>query len=125
MFELSQLSVKFERRLEAEVVQLEILTDDYSKMAFLRNDRNLEFHAQFGTYFKLRIPTVFSAPSFSFLMIFFLFFICLFLFPYIVELTNAFHSLAEIWFITSSPATCTLFQQRMKFTDSIWSKDSL
>jgi len=33
-----------------------MLSDDYSKIVFLRNDRTIEFHAQFGNYDKLRLP---------------------------------------------------------------------
>jgi ribosome biogenesis protein ENP2 len=55
-FELSQLSLKFKRHIDCDVVQFQILSDDYSKLVFLRSDRVLEFHAQFGTYYSLRIP---------------------------------------------------------------------
>ncbi len=34
-----------------------ILSDDYSKVAALCDDRNLEVHAQYGKHFKIRIPT--------------------------------------------------------------------
>lgn len=33
-----------------------MLSDDYSKVAFLCADRSLSFHARFGTYFKTRTP---------------------------------------------------------------------
>lgn len=32
------------------------MSDDFSKIAFLRADRTLEFHAKFGTYYNTRIP---------------------------------------------------------------------
>jgi hypothetical protein len=35
VFDLSQLSLKFERRLDCEAVDFTVLSDDYSKMAFL------------------------------------------------------------------------------------------
>lgn len=57
-FELSQLSQKFERHLDAEVSQFEILSEDYSKLVFLKNDRTVEFHARFGRYYDFRIPKV-------------------------------------------------------------------
>lgn len=87
-FELKELSMKFERRLDAPAIQFLPLTEDYTKMVFLRTDRYkksrantkrflsveksreilwrgfdlfcryLEFHAQFGTYFKIRVPKV-------------------------------------------------------------------
>ena len=56
VFEAEQLSMKFERHIDAEVVQFQLLSDDWSKMIFLRVDRTIEVHAQFGNYFKLRIP---------------------------------------------------------------------
>lgn len=58
VYELEQLSMKFERHMDCEVIQFEILSDDYSKMAFLQSDRTIEFHAKFGTYYKTRIPKV-------------------------------------------------------------------
>lgn len=33
-----------------------MLSSDYSKMAFLCADRNIELHAQYGRHFKIRIP---------------------------------------------------------------------
>ncbi|XP_058808997.1 nucleolar protein 10 [Phymastichus coffea] len=55
-FDVNQLSIKFERCFDAEVVTFEILSDDYSKLVFLHDDRNIEFHAAHGKYYKLRIP---------------------------------------------------------------------
>lgn len=65
VFELAELSLKFERNLEAEVVDLEILTDDYSKLAFLCADRSVCFHARFGAYFKTRIPRMGRAMAYD------------------------------------------------------------
>ncbi|KAF2069004.1 hypothetical protein CYY_009680 [Polysphondylium violaceum] len=56
VFEVSQLSSKLTRNLDCHVVQFEILSEDYSKPVFLRDDRYIEFHAKFGNYFKTRIP---------------------------------------------------------------------
>jgi ribosome biogenesis protein ENP2 len=36
----------------------QILSEDFSKLVFLRSDRVIEFHAQFGTYYSIRIPKV-------------------------------------------------------------------
>jgi ribosome biogenesis protein ENP2 len=58
VFELSELTMKFKRHLDCEVIDFQILSEDYSKLAFLRADRTLEFHAKFGTYYKVRIPKV-------------------------------------------------------------------
>jgi len=35
---------------------LQILTEDYSKAAFLCSDRSVCLHARFGSYYKLRVP---------------------------------------------------------------------
>ncbi|XP_044519572.1 nucleolar protein 10 isoform X2 [Gracilinanus agilis] len=40
----------------ATVVTFDILSDDYSKIVFLHNDRYIEFHSQQGFYYKTRIP---------------------------------------------------------------------
>ena len=48
--------MKVERGIDAQIVQLELLSDDYSKVAMLCDDRNIELHAQYGRHFKVRIP---------------------------------------------------------------------
>ena len=35
---------------------MQVLSNDYSKLAFLCADRNIELHAQYGKHFKIRIP---------------------------------------------------------------------
>ena len=55
-YEVANLSLKFERCLDSEVIKFEILSDDYSKMVFLQTDRFVEFHAQYGRYYRTRIP---------------------------------------------------------------------
>ncbi|XP_051780880.1 nucleolar protein 10 [Erpetoichthys calabaricus] len=55
-YDTCQLSLKFERCLDSEVVAFEILSDDYSKLVFLHCDRYVEFHSQHGFYYKTRIP---------------------------------------------------------------------
>ncbi len=56
IFETAELSMKCERRLDSAVVQLLPLTDDYTKLAMLCDDRNIELHAQYGFHYKTRIP---------------------------------------------------------------------
>ena len=56
IFETSELSMKCERGIDAEVIQMCSLSSDYSKLAFLCDDRNIELHAQYGRHFKIRIP---------------------------------------------------------------------
>ncbi|XP_047201735.1 nucleolar protein 10 [Girardinichthys multiradiatus] len=55
-YDTHQLSLKFERCLDSDVVAFEILSDDYSKLVFLNCDRHVEIHAQHGHYYKTRIP---------------------------------------------------------------------
>lgn len=55
-FDVKNLSLKFERCFDSEVVAFEILSDDYSKLVFLHCDRNVEFHVAYGKYYKLRVP---------------------------------------------------------------------
>ena len=35
---------------------LQILSEDYSKLAFLCADRSISFHAKFGAYYRTRVP---------------------------------------------------------------------
>uniref|UniRef100_A0A8C1SES6 Nucleolar protein 10 n=1 Tax=Cyprinus carpio TaxID=7962 RepID=A0A8C1SES6_CYPCA len=55
-YDTYQLSLKFERCLESDVVTFDILSEDYSKLVFLHIDRYVEFHSQHGHYYKTRIP---------------------------------------------------------------------
>jgi len=55
-YDLHNLGLKFERCLDSEVVDFEILSPDYSKVVFLHCDRYVEFHSQAGRYYRLRIP---------------------------------------------------------------------
>ncbi|XP_046856924.1 nucleolar protein 10-like isoform X2 [Xenia sp. Carnegie-2017] len=55
-YDLSQMSMKFERCLDSDIVKFKVLSDDYSKLVFLNCDRYVEFHAQYGRYYKTRIP---------------------------------------------------------------------
>ena len=56
IYDTNELTLKCERGLDAEVVKMLNLSNDYRKIVFLLNDRNIEFHAQYGRHFKLRIP---------------------------------------------------------------------
>ncbi|XP_057974962.1 uncharacterized protein LOC131162470 [Malania oleifera] len=56
VYELRELSMKFERHLESEIVDFQVLADDYSKIAFLCADRSVCLHAKYGRHYSLRIP---------------------------------------------------------------------
>uniref|UniRef100_A0A803M631 Nucleolar protein 10 n=1 Tax=Chenopodium quinoa TaxID=63459 RepID=A0A803M631_CHEQI len=56
VYELRELSLKFERHLVSEIVDFEVLSDDYSKIAFMCADRSICLHAKYGSHYKVRIP---------------------------------------------------------------------
>ncbi|KAL6504932.1 hypothetical protein OROHE_023690 [Orobanche hederae] len=56
VFELRELSLKFERHLISEIINFQVLDDDYSKIAFLCADRSVCLHAKYGSHYSLRIP---------------------------------------------------------------------
>ncbi|KAK9740726.1 hypothetical protein RND81_03G055800 [Saponaria officinalis] len=57
VYELRELSLKFEKRhLISEIVDFQVLSDDYSKLAFLCADRSINLHAKYGSHYSLRIP---------------------------------------------------------------------
>ncbi len=43
----------------------EILSEDYSKLVFLRDDRVVEFHAQYGLHHRTRIPKFGRAMAYN------------------------------------------------------------
>lgn len=55
-YEFNNLSSKFERCFDSEIEKFCILSEDYSKLAFLSCDRHIEFHTSAGGLYKLRIP---------------------------------------------------------------------
>jgi hypothetical protein len=55
-YETQQMSEKFRRHLDCEIVQFQFLSDDFSKFCFLLADRTLEFHARYGFHYRTRIP---------------------------------------------------------------------
>ncbi|KNC55404.1 nucleolar protein 10 [Thecamonas trahens ATCC 50062] len=56
VYELAMLSMKFERHVDAEIVDILHLSDAWHKYVLLEVDRSLEFHTQGGRYYKTRIP---------------------------------------------------------------------
>ncbi|GAB4851743.1 hypothetical protein Ancab_031145 [Ancistrocladus abbreviatus] len=56
VYELREMALKFERHLDSEIINFQILTDDYSKLAFLCADRSVCLHAKYGSHYSLRIP---------------------------------------------------------------------
>lgn len=56
VYDFAEMSLKFERHTDAENVQFQILSDDWTKTVHLQNDRSIEFHSQGGLHYKTRIP---------------------------------------------------------------------
>ncbi|XP_050363079.1 uncharacterized protein LOC126781984 [Argentina anserina] len=56
VYELRELSLKFERHLDSEIIDFQVLSDDYSKLAFLCANRSVYLHAKYGKHYSLRIP---------------------------------------------------------------------
>ena len=45
-YDVNHLSMKFERCVDAEIVHLSMLSQDYTKFVLLLTNRQLEFHSQ-------------------------------------------------------------------------------
>ena len=56
IFDLNEMSLKCERGFDSQIRKIETISEDYKKLACLCDDRNIEFHAQYGKHFKIRIP---------------------------------------------------------------------
>ncbi|KAH7915056.1 WD40-repeat-containing domain protein [Hygrophoropsis aurantiaca] len=56
VWDLDELSLKFERHSDAENVDFIILSDDWTKTIHLQNDRTIELHTQGGFHYRTRIP---------------------------------------------------------------------
>ncbi|CAG9538117.1 unnamed protein product [Cercopithifilaria johnstoni] len=55
-FDVDDLSLKFSRGLDADVVKMAVLSDDYCKFVLLEEERYVEVHVAYGRYFRMRIP---------------------------------------------------------------------
>jgi ribosome biogenesis protein ENP2 len=56
VFDLDQLSMKFERHTDCENVTFEILSNDWQKSVHLQSDRTVEFHSHYGMHYQTRVP---------------------------------------------------------------------
>jgi ribosome biogenesis protein ENP2 len=50
------MAMKFERHNDCENVQLEVLSDDWTKFIMLQADRSVEFHTPLGMHYRTRVP---------------------------------------------------------------------
>lgn len=56
VFDLAEKALKFERHTAAENVAMQLLGDDWKKIALLQTDRYVEFHSSSGIFHSARIP---------------------------------------------------------------------
>ena len=56
VYELRELSLKFSHHFVADVVQFQVLGEDWKKQAYLLADRTIELHSQFGKHHTCRTP---------------------------------------------------------------------
>ncbi|KDQ60208.1 hypothetical protein JAAARDRAFT_126225 [Jaapia argillacea MUCL 33604] len=56
VWDLEELSLKFERHSDVENVDFIILSDDWTKSLHLQTDRSIELHTQSGFHYRTRIP---------------------------------------------------------------------
>ncbi|OCH93959.1 hypothetical protein OBBRIDRAFT_885177 [Obba rivulosa] len=66
VWDLDQLSLKFERHSDAENVDFLMLSDDWTKSIHLQNDRSIELHTQGGFHYRTRIPRFGRALAYHF-----------------------------------------------------------
>ncbi|CDQ59759.1 unnamed protein product [Oncorhynchus mykiss] len=57
-YDAYQLSLKFERCLDSDVVAFDMLSNDYSKLVFLHCNLYVEFHSQHGHYYRRVFPSL-------------------------------------------------------------------
>lgn len=57
-YDFHQMAMKFERCFDSECVKMMVLSEDFTKLALLQQDRHIEFHNSTGYYFKVRIPKI-------------------------------------------------------------------
>jgi ribosome biogenesis protein ENP2 len=56
-YDVHELSMKFERYVDATIVDMVLLGEDYGKVALLMDDRTIAFHAPYGAHTSVRVPT--------------------------------------------------------------------
>ena len=64
-FDVHELTMKFERYTNSEVMDMVMLGEDYGKMALLQEDRTVSFHANYGAHESIRIPTFGRAMAYE------------------------------------------------------------
>ena len=55
-YDVHDLTMKFERYVNAEILDIVMLGEDYGKMGILMDDRTIAFHAHYGSHESIRVP---------------------------------------------------------------------
>nr|UXY87207.1 nucleolar protein 10 [Cryptomonas sp.]UXY87525.1 nucleolar protein 10 [Cryptomonas sp.] len=55
-FDLNNLTLKFQRTVDCEIKDFQIISDNWEKLALLRSDKFIEFHSKSGYYYQIKIP---------------------------------------------------------------------
>lgn len=55
-YDVHDLTMKFERYVDSQIVDMVMLGEDYGKIGILMDDRTIAFHAHYGSHEKIRIP---------------------------------------------------------------------
>lgn len=55
-YDVADLSLKFERYVNGQIVDIVMLGEDYGKMGILMDDRTIAFHAHYGAHESIRVP---------------------------------------------------------------------
>jgi ribosome biogenesis protein ENP2 len=58
VFDLDELSIKFERHTDSESIAMTLLEDDWTKLLLLQSNKSLELHTQGGIHYNAAIPMV-------------------------------------------------------------------
>ena len=65
VYELAEMSMKFDRHTDAETVAFDVLSDDWTKLVLLQANRAIEFHGPSGVYHTVRTPRVGRAMAYD------------------------------------------------------------
>lgn len=55
-FDLNDISLKFERHVDTEIIDFQILSSNWEKIVLLKIDKQLEFQIKSGRYYQVKIP---------------------------------------------------------------------
>jgi ribosome biogenesis protein ENP2 len=64
-FDLENLCLKFQRNLDADIIDFQFLGSNWEKLVLLRSDKFLEFHTKSGRYYQIKLDKMAVDLSFS------------------------------------------------------------